>query len=141
MADNTFNISTTRIDPETGLTQYDNLARLAGVQDWSGFYAAIARYAQDADDDGTVADPFFVEWFRTATQANAGTGAASDLIRDYTAAQMSIRFGATISTELLDEASNAIANPIWEIQVRGLNGNPPQLPDLSEIRDTDAGSR
>lgn len=129
----TYRISTTQIDPGNGRTHLEHLTFLATSLNWSEFYSKIFEYTASPDDDGNVADPNVREWFSVASQANAGLGAPSDLIRDYTAAQVTIRTGSPLSSTALDEASDAIAESIWLTSIsRG------DLPTLADIRTEDA---
>lgn len=127
-------ISKETIDTSTGISQYDTLAGFADAEDWSGFYAKIYQYTAFWDDDGNQVDSNVREWFRVASDANAGVGSSSKLIRDYTAAQVSIRLGGTLSEESLDNASDAIASSVWEF-IREGDG---ELPDLDRIATFDA---
>ncbi|GAW35550.1 bifunctional hemolysin/adenylate cyclase precursor [Roseovarius sp. A-2] len=130
-----YQISTTQIDPETGFTHFKTLESIAGDPnpDWARFYSKIYDYTANLDDQSNSANPNVREWFSVAAQANAGVGAPSNLIRDYTAAQVGIRTGGTVSSATLDDASDAIASSIW--QAMSSNGD---LPTFEDIRTEDA---
>ena len=79
-------------------------------------------------------------WLRGATEANAGRGAFSELIRTYTETQYQLRYGTSLPIGKMQEASNAVAQnliddllgrnaPIWP---RG------QVPDIERIAFADA---
>jgi Ca2+-binding RTX toxin-like protein len=128
-----YQISTTQIDSGTGKTHLVTLTDLANALDWSAFYAKIYEYTASPDDNGSTADPNVRQWFNVATQANAGIGATSALIRDYTLAQIEIRTGVAGSASLMDDASDAIAASIWTIYV-----SQGSLPTLQDIQTEDA---
>ncbi|HCP81620.1 MAG TPA: hypothetical protein DIT67_08515, partial [Octadecabacter sp.] len=122
--------------------QVDSLTLLADDGDYATMYAEI--YAITASPDantaspdanGCTADTSVREWFRAASDANAGTGAASDLIRGYTAAQVSLRTGQTVNPAHMQEASNALAERIFTEYIQ--NG---ELPTLCEIATEDASA-
>jgi Ca2+-binding RTX toxin-like protein len=130
-----YQISTTQIDPSTGLSHLQTLNDLAIALNWAAFYVKIFEYTALPDDNGNAADLNVRQWFNVASQANAGLGASSDLIRDYTLAQIEIRTGVSASAHLMDEASDAIAEAIWLNHI--IDG---RLPTLEDIRLEDAQS-
>src|SRR5690606_22738261 len=85
----------------------EQVAILQGLKDrgpnadgnYSDVYALIASWLPDGD---------VKLWFEGAAQANAGNGAFSTLIREYSSIQMELR-GVTYSDALMQQASNRIA--------------------------------
>lgn len=85
-----------------------------------------------------------VLWLRGATEANAGRGAFSALIRGYTESQYQLRYGTSIPTsptDKLQEASDAVAKNL----LRDLTGGNPlwprgQMPDINQIALVDAAA-
>src|SRR5690606_37644138 len=128
-----YQISTTLLDPITGRTHQEELDHLASVGSWAAFYQKVHEFTAFQDDNGNYADSNVREWFSVAAQANAGTGAPAALIREYTAAQVSLRLGQTVSSETMQDASDAIAASIAANYIS--NGT---LPSLADIRNFDA---
>lgn len=95
----------------------------------ANMYDLIHQIIQQPDAFGNTADVRVVAWFGAAAQANRGEGGASDLIRDYTHAQLLLRSGSEISniSSVLQNASNAIADAV--------------LADIRESIDTVSGEK
>jgi hypothetical protein len=107
---------------------------------WAAVYELVASiFADEPDASGSTpikSDPEVQAsrlWLLGAAQANAGEGAFSTLIRDYTARQYELHFGVTLSDELAQEASDAVARRVLR-QI--LNAG--ELPTVDEIADQDA---
>lgn len=79
-------------------------------------------------------------WLRGATEANAGRGAMSELIRAYTDTQYQLRYGTGIPAGKMQEASNAVAeNLIKDLLGLSDDGWPRgQVPDIARIAFGDA---
>ena len=99
-------------------TQIDELRVYREAEDYAGMYQAVYELSLLPDANGNALEDIDVaRWFQAAAQANANSGSfASELIRDYTSAQVSIRSGSTqgVSTEHMNHASNTLAKSIWE---------------------------
>lgn len=71
--------------------EFDQLEAFAFEGDYAGFYQRILDLT-----DGADVEPSVREWFRVAQLANSDDGSdASELIRNYTAAQAFFRTGQT----------------------------------------------
>jgi len=114
-------------------TNLATLQTLASAQEWSEFYSKVYEFTSDPDDFDVDADPNVREWFRVASEANANIGPSAALIRDYTAAQVAIRTGDTVSEATLDDASNRIAQSVWSNHI-----SLGDLPTLEDIETWDA---
>ena len=83
-----------------------------------------------------------VLWLRGATEANAGRGAFSALIRGYTETQYQLRYGTPTPPDKLQEASNAVAGNLLDDL---LGKNAPawpkgQVPNIDRISFVDAAA-
>jgi RTX calcium-binding nonapeptide repeat (4 copies) len=84
-----------------------------------------------------------VLWLRGATEANAGRGAFSALIRGYTESQYQLRYGTSIPTSPIDklqEASNTVAENLIK-DLLGLSSDgwrKGQVPNIDRISIADA---
>lgn len=58
---------------------------------------------------GVAATESSLLWLRGATEANAGRGTMAALIRTYTETQYQLRYGTSIPTGKMQEASDAVA--------------------------------
>jgi hypothetical protein len=72
-------------------------------------------------------------WFRGATQFNRGQGVFSTFIREYTAEQVRVRTGSSVSVEDMNRASDEIGKRVIA-SITTVNG----LIDLTTIGDDDA---
>ena len=81
-------------------------------------------------------DPLYL-WFRGATDANAGRGAFSALIRTYTATQYQLRYGELPSN--MQAASNAVAQAVID-EIKGVAPGSTRgvLPSVATIGNRDA---
>ena len=80
-----------------------------------------------------------VLWLRGATEANAGRGAFSALIRGCTETQYQLRYGAPIPVGKLQEASNQVAkNLLDDISGRNPGWNRSDIPTIDRIAFADA---
>ena len=107
---------------------------------WAAAYELVASIVADEPDaSGSTpikSDPEVQAsrlWLLGAAQANAGEGAFSTLIRDYTARQYELHFGVPLSDELAQEASDEVAERV--IQTVLESG---ELPVVSQIAEEDA---
>ncbi|NKF23344.1 calcium-binding protein [Solimonas marina] len=78
-------------------------------------------------------------WLQGATEANAGRGAFSELIRAYTESQYELRYGEPIPDGLMQEASNAVCQAVLN-DLFGIN-NPDTrriIPGINDIAVNDA---
>ena len=97
-------------------SQRDSFEALGAAGAWADMYDLIYTTLQSPDPFGNIAPANTVAWFGAAAQTNRGIGGASDLIRDYTRAQLEIRAGLSISNidSVLQEASNDIARLVLQ---------------------------
>jgi trimeric autotransporter adhesin len=130
---------------DTEVTQFSQMREQAnaGAIGYWEIYKAIAdlmqsKYAVASTDSRVL-------WLRGATEANAGRGAFSALIRGYTESQYQLRYGTAIPTGKLQEASNEVAKNLLKDllgdndQVGQPNRWPKgQVPDINRISFADA---
>ncbi|RSO35342.1 hypothetical protein [Acinetobacter lactucae] len=77
-----------------------------------------------------------VLWLRGATEANAGRGSMSELIRVYSSTQAMLRYGETVSESKMQEASNEVAkNLLKNLLSEGDHGvaDYPIIPDIKKL--------
>lgn len=102
-------ISALRIQAENGQIGYHII------------YSTLASLLQ-SDYSYTSSDPT-VLCLRNATEANAGRGSLSELIRVYSNTQAQLRYGENISNSLMQQASNEVAkNLLKNLFGEGDNG-------------------
>lgn len=102
-------------------------------------YQTLAELLQ-SDYGYQVTDPT-VLWLRGATEANAGRGSMSELIRVYSDTQAQLRYGENISVKQMQEASDEVAkNLLKNLFGEGDNGldDYAQIPDIVTISEDDA---
>lgn len=93
-------------------------------------------YAYIRDQLNFVTDPTVnnvARWFTAATNANAGIGEVSVLIRSYTQQQGALR-GLTISEQMIQQASNVVAVNT----IKAIIANNGVLPTIEQIAGYDA---
>ncbi|WP_269521944.1 calcium-binding protein [Acinetobacter baumannii] len=120
-------ISALRIQAENGQIGYHII------------YSTLASLLQ-SDYSYTSSDPT-VLWLRGATEANAGRGSLSELIRVYSNTQAQLRYGENISNSLMQQASNEVAkNLLKNLFGEGDNGVADYaiIPDINKIAADDA---
>ncbi len=128
----------TNSDRET-LASYREQAR-AGVIGYWQIYEWLANRL--VTEYGASSTDSTVLWLRGATEANAGRGSLSALIRSYSATQYQLRYGVQMPDGRMQEASDAVAENL----LRDLLGEPQaddgwpvgQVPDIGRIADADA---
>ena len=102
-------------------------------------YSTLASLLQ-SDYSYTSSDPT-VLWLRGATEANAGRGSLSELIRVYSNTQAQLRYGENVSNSLMQQASNEVAkNLLKNLFGEGPNGVADYaiIPDIDKIATHDA---
>lgn len=110
-----------------------------GQIDYWQVYQTLASLLQ-SDYGYTSTDPT-VLWLRGATEANAGRGSMSELIRVYSSTQAQLRYGETVSESKMQEASNEVAkNLLKNLFGEGDNGiqDYAEIPDIHTIANDDA---
>jgi hypothetical protein len=85
-----------------------------------GFWQIYKWLGDLLQTKGVSATDATVLWLRGATEANAGHGAFSELIRSYTETQYQLRYGKSIPTGKMQEASDAVAQNLID-DLRGKN--------------------
>ena len=122
------------------LTQL-NLLRTQARQG-QGYWRAYEYIAQRLEAHGTATTDPVLLWFKGATEANSVRGAFSTLIREYTNAQYELRYGETLSSSLLQQASDAVAENVLN-SLLPTNQSSPQgvIPTINEIAANDAKAR
>lgn len=126
---------------DTEVTQFSQMREQAraGQGTYWQIYEALANLLQNtygvASTDNTVL------WLRGATEANAGRGSFSELIRTYTETQYQLRYETSIPVGKMQAASNEVANNLLD-DLTGVNsqqGWPKgQVPDITRIGEADA---
>lgn len=71
-----------------------------------GYWQIYQWLADTLQAKGVSFSDSTVMWLRGATEANAGRGAMAELIRTYTATQYRLRYGAAITPQQMQQASN-----------------------------------
>ena len=94
------------------------------------------------DSKGVPATDSSSLWLRGATEANANRGAMAALIRSYTDTEYQLRYGTSIPTGKMQEASDAVAQNLLDDL---LGRNPSewprgQVPDINRIALADANA-
>jgi Ca2+-binding RTX toxin-like protein len=120
-------ISAMRIQAENGQIGY-----------WK-IYQTLAILLQS--DYGYEATNPTVLWLRGATEANAGRGSMSELIRVYSSTQAMLRYGETVSESKMQEASNEVAKNLLKYLFDEVNDNEDTyaiIPKIEDIADKDA---
>ncbi|MCH7335444.1 hypothetical protein [Acinetobacter sp. NIPH 2699] len=82
-----------------------------------------------------------VLWLRGATEANAGRGSMSELIRVYSSTQAMLRYGETVSESKMQEASNEVAKNLLKYLFDEVNDNEDTyaiIPKIEDIAGKDA---
>ncbi|GGI54681.1 calcium-binding protein [Oxalicibacterium solurbis] len=109
-----------------------------------GYWQIYEWLADLLESKGVPVSDSTVLWLRGATEANAGRGAFSELIRAYTSNQAELRYGSTVSATQMQEASNAVAQNLID-DLLGRNQEPNgtgwprgQVPDITRIAEADA---
>ena len=106
-----------------------------------GSYWQIYEWlANKLEENGVAGSDSTVLWLRGATEANAGRGAMSAMIREYTQTQNELRYGIRLSMGQMQEASDAVAKSLLKDL---LGGNAPRwprglVPDITRIAEADA---
>ena len=128
---------------ETEVQRFTQLQIQATPGNYALIYKELAdlltgKYSVSVTDSSVL-------WLRGATEANAGRGAFSALIRGYTESQYQLRYGTSIPTiptsptDKLQDASDAVAKNL----LRDLTGSNPlwlrgQMSDIKQISLADA---
>lgn len=127
------NLTTSELDTLT--TKYAQ-AKLGQIYYWE-----IYKWLADTlESKGIVSTDQTVLWLRGATEANAGRGAMSELIRTYSETQYQLRYVTSIPAGQMQLASNAVAENMIEDL---LGNNAPrwprgQVPEIARIAEVDA---
>jgi hypothetical protein len=97
------------------LTEIQRLFGIAEQRNTNGNVSNYADvYAYIRDQLNFMTDPIVnnvARWFTAATDANAGIGAVSELIRCYTQQQCDLR-GVAVTSTMMQLASNAVAKNV-----------------------------
>ena len=110
---------------------------LVGIKSYYKVYETLAGWLTDrysvASTDSAVL------WLRGATEANAGRGAFSALIRSYTETQYQLRYATPLPAGKMQEASNEVAENLIKDLLGESNDWPRALvPDITRIARSDA---
>jgi hypothetical protein len=131
MADSTIASISFTADELEEITQWFNDGQTAG--NYSEMYSNLAELLQGKLADAAPSDRELIQqdilWLQGATQANAGQGIYSVLIRDYTEAEYTAPTGQQVSPTVMQDGSNQVAINLYN-QIQQLNGG---IPDLSAI--------
>ena len=116
------------------------MAQLASLelqaQQGNGYWRCYEYIAQRMEAQGVPATDNVLLWFKGATEANAGRGAFSTLIREYTNAQYAMRVGGTPNTQA---ASDAVAiNVLDDLFGRNTPATRGIVPTIDQIAANDA---
>lgn len=113
-------------------------AQQAGTGRYYEIYEAFAdllvnKYNYKASDSTVL-------WLRGATEANAGRGVMSELIRIYSDTQAQLRYNEHVSNDLMQKASDAVAKKMLaELFRQGKNSTSyAKIPEIRDIGNTDA---
>ncbi|PJG69036.1 calcium-binding protein, partial [Acinetobacter seifertii] len=118
------------------------LMRVQAVNGKIGYwkiYQTLASLLQS--NYGYQASDPTVLWLRGATEANAGRGSMSELIRVYSSTQAMLRYGETVSESLMQKASDEVAkNLLTNLFGEGQKGMLvyAEIPDINTIANDDA---
>ena len=117
--------------------ELDNLTALRqNAQQGAGYWRCYEYIAQRLEAKGVPASDNVLLWFKGATEANAGRGSFSTLIREYTSAQYAMRVGGTPN---LQAASDAVAiNVLDDLFGRNNAATRGVVPTIDQIADKDA---
>ena len=96
------------------------------------FYDLAAEFASFG---GSAEDSNVIAWLNGAAGVNRGDTVASDFIRNYTAAQVAVRTGEVIGSDVLQNASNDIADAVFD-EIR-FSGSGRTLPNINTIGEND----
>jgi Ca2+-binding RTX toxin-like protein len=121
-------------------TDLDTLASMRASAT-TGQYWQIYKWLADklVGSYGVAVTDSSVLWLRGATEANAGRGAMSALIREYTATQNKLRYGSTVTAEQMQEASDSVArNLLKDLLGESSDWNRGEVPPISRIAAADA---
>ncbi|MFO0121619.1 MAG: hypothetical protein ACK520_04015, partial [Inhella sp.] len=116
----------------------DALKRAEAFGAYAPIYAWLANLLVSK---GVEASDSALLWLRGATEANAGRGSMSALIRQYTDKQSLLRYGTQITDLQMQNASDAVASNLLDdlLGVNVAKGWPRgQVPDISRIAFADA---
>jgi hypothetical protein len=121
------------------LDQMNQIA--AAAQAGTGHYWQVYEWLADTlQTQGIGSDNPTVLWLKGATEANAGRGAMSELIRAYRSTEYNLRYGGSVSDSLMQQASDAVAKNL----IRDINGVLDDdsiyagIPDIDRIAEADA---
>jgi len=89
-------------------TQIAVIQELLDSQQYAAAYRKVADFAQGGDG----VEPASIIWLRGAADVNQNVGSQSAFIRAYTASQYQARYGESLDLNLLQNASNAIAENV-----------------------------
>ena len=116
------------------------MAQLASLelqaQQGNGYWRCYEYIAQRMEAQGVPATDNVLLWFKGATEANAGRGAFSTLIREYTNAQYAMRVGGIPN---MQAASDAVAiNVLDDLFGRNTPATRGIVPTIDQIATNDA---
>ncbi len=115
-----------RTDAENGIKSYYQIYET--IADWLTLHHGVS-----ANDPAVL-------WLRGATEANAGHGSMSALIRAYTNEQYRLRFGGIPTEQQMQVASNAVCESLLRDLLGESDDGWPKgvVPDISRIARADA---
>lgn len=121
-------------------TELQTLREMRDSATPGSYWQIYAWLADLLETKGVSSTDSTVLWLRGATEANAGRGAMSALIRAYTDTQHRLRYGTTAGE--MQEASDEVAkNLLKDLLGESDDGWPVgQVPDISRIADADASA-
>ncbi|MEY2844013.1 MAG: Bifunctional hemolysin/adenylate cyclase [Pseudomonadota bacterium] len=104
-----------------------------------GYWEIYKWLADTLRAKNNASDTQTILWLRGATEANAGRGTFSTLIRAYTEYQSKLRYGAAANALDMQVASNAVAENLIK-DLLGENADWPKggIPDINRIAKSDA---
>ncbi len=113
--------------------------RVQAIGGQIGYWEIYNWLANTMQSKGAQSSDQTVLWLRGATEANAGRGAMSALIRAYTESQYQLRYGTVLDAAQMQVASNAVASNLLK-DLLGENPQWPagQVPDITRIAFADA---
>jgi len=126
---------------ESEQNQVRDMAVVAAASSIPGAYASIYQWVADLlESKGVSSDNQTLLWLRGATEANAGRGAMSALIREYTAKQIELRYGKTITDAQMQLASDQVARNLIRDLIGPATDEWPtgKVPDIERIARADA---
>ena len=105
------------------------------------YWNVYAHLATTLIGKGISGQDSTVLWLRGATEANAGRGAMSELIRAYTSTQAQLRYGVNVGAIDMQRASDAVAkNLLRDLFGERAGTNRGEVPSITQIAVQDANA-